>query len=82
MFLPVDQSEVKKAEEARREAFRNIETWALEIIPAEIRDDVQISSQEVQCGDPECSPIDTAITIQFPRYGGLSPSKVTYNIVQ
>ncbi len=68
MFLPGNQEEVRKDEEARREAFRNIEAWSLEIIPAEIRDDVQVSSQEVMCGDPECSPVDTAVTIQFSRY--------------
>jgi hypothetical protein len=67
MFLPGAEVEAKKAEEDRKAAFKNIETWALELMPAEVRDDANVSSQEVMCGDPECAPIDTAVTIQFAR---------------
>jgi hypothetical protein len=69
MFLPSSVSENQKKEEERRSAFRDIEGWSLEIIPQAIRDEAQVSIQEVQCGDPTCAPIDTAITIQFNRYG-------------
>eukprot|EP00934_Nitzschia_sp_Nitz4_P007080 Nitzschia sp. Nitz4//scaffold1_size375055//176227//176860//NITZ4_000270-RA/size375055-augustus-gene-0.674-mRNA-1//1//CDS//3329541027//7070//frame0 len=65
MFLPGNQEEKKREEEARKIAFRNIENWSLELIPEAIRKDATISVQEVQCGDPECAPIDTAVTIVF-----------------
>jgi hypothetical protein len=67
MFLPSSVSENQKKEEERRSAFKDIEGWSLEIIPQAIRDEAQVSIQEVQCGDPTCAPIDTAITIQFNR---------------
>jgi hypothetical protein len=69
MFLPDASSlnEKKIADERRKEAFRNIEKWSLELIPEAIRDAAVISAHEVVCGDPECSPIDTAISIVFQR---------------
>ena len=71
MFLPDNQTEKQQEAEERKTAFKNIETWSLEIIPAAIRDDATVSVQEVQCGDPQCAPIDTAVTIVFKRYEGL-----------
>lgn len=67
MFLPDNSAlnERKLAETRRKEAFRNIEKWSLELMPEAIRDDAFISSQEVVCGDPECSPIDTLVSIIF-----------------
>lgn len=70
MFLPKnesDTSDLRAAEAARREGYARIEAWALELIPSEIREGVTITVQEVQCGDPECAPIDTAVAIMFPR---------------
>jgi hypothetical protein len=68
MFLPTAVQENKKKEDDRKAAFKNIEQWSLELIPGTIRSEAQVSSQEVQCGDPMCAPIDTAVTIQFSRY--------------
>lgn len=68
MFLPGNIGAKDKEEEARKAAFKKIEAWSLEIIPSEIRDEAQVSVQEVQCGDPNCAPIDTAVTIVFNRY--------------
>ena len=69
MFLPNASAldEKKIAENRRKEAFRNIEKWSLEFVPESMRDDAVISSQEMVCGDPECSPIDTIISIVFQR---------------
>ncbi|KAL7476631.1 hypothetical protein ACHAW6_002480 [Cyclotella cf. meneghiniana] len=72
MFLPKNESDTSKlraAEAARREGYARIEAWALEAIPSEIRRGVTITVQEVQCGDPECAPIDTAVAIMFPSGG-------------
>ncbi|KAG7373007.1 hypothetical protein IV203_033731 [Nitzschia inconspicua] len=65
MFLPTAVEENKRKEADRKAAFKNIEGWCLQIIPETIRNDAQVSIQEVQCGDPMCAPIDTAVTIQF-----------------
>lgn len=70
MFLPQSEAanaEIRSAEQTRREAYSRIEIWVTEAIPAELRQGVTISVQEVQCGDPNCAPIDTAIAILFPR---------------
>jgi len=65
MFLP-DRNQ-QKEEKERREAFTQIEKWCLTLIPDQMRPQVSISVQEMQCGDPECSPVDTAITVLFER---------------
>ena len=70
MFLPqtdATAAEMQEAEKARREGYSRIEQWATAAIPAEIRQGVTVTVQEVQCGDPECAPIDTAVAIMFPR---------------
>ncbi|KAL7465479.1 hypothetical protein ACHAXS_005801 [Conticribra weissflogii] len=69
MFLPQNNADIRAAEQARREGYTRIEAWATEAIPAEIRRGVTITVQEVQCGDPECAPIDTAVAIMFPSGG-------------
>ena len=68
MFLPGNQAALQEEEKARKEGFKKIEAWSLELIPEEIRDAASVSVQEVQCGDPQCAPIDTAVTIVFQRY--------------
>ena len=70
MFLPenVVGPGASLAEKQRKEAFKNIEQWSMNIIPEPLRDDVTVSVQEIQCGDPQCSPVDTAISVVFNRY--------------
>ena len=41
----------------------------MERIPPECRSEAQVLVQEVQCGDPSCSPIDTGITVLFKSGG-------------
>lgn len=65
MFLP-DSTHGDDAEE-RKAACARVEEMCLNLVPQELREDVQISVQEVQCGDPNCAPIDTAITVIFNR---------------
>lgn len=67
MFLPNAEAlnEKKREDERRKQAFRNIEMWGLEMIPPAIREKAVISASEVQCGDPDCSPIDTNVCIMF-----------------
>ena len=68
MFLPDNLKNVNEeasAEARRKKAYAQIEEWSMELIPQSIRYVVQLSVQEVQCGDPDCSPIDTAVAILF-----------------
>ena len=68
MFLPENVATNDEKEKERRAAFQKIEAWSLEIIPPDIRNEASVSVQEVVCGDPECAPVDTAVTIDFARY--------------
>lgn len=68
MFLPENAAGADEAEKARKAAFKSIEQWSIQLIPEPLRKEVTVSIQEVQCGDPQCSPIDTAIAIVFNRY--------------
>jgi hypothetical protein len=65
MFLPGRSAEKEAAD--KKKLFQRIENWCLEIIPVTCKVGAEVSSQEVQCGDPECSPIDTVVTIFFER---------------
>ena len=70
MFLPqndITAAEMQVAEKARRDGYSRIEQWSNDAIPVNIRTGVVISVQEVECGDPNCAPIDTAVALLFPR---------------
>mmetsp|Transcript_23110 Transcript_23110/g.33818 ORF Transcript_23110/g.33818 Transcript_23110/m.33818 type:complete len:196 (+) Transcript_23110:118-705(+) len=72
MFLPSNlksQADDEAAEAERKKAYDRIEKWCLDIIPEDIRNQVQMSVQEIVCGDVDCSPIDTAIAILFDSGG-------------
>lgn len=66
MFLPGRSAEKEKEEQKRH--FSQVEEWSLQIIPAEFSQGTDVSVQEVQCGDPDCAPIDTLVTMFFARY--------------
>ena len=67
MFMPGQPAEDPRAVADRKAGMARVEEWSLMLIPPDIREGVIVTVQEVQCGDPECAPIDTAITIVFPR---------------
>ena len=67
MFLP-DRSLVDEKEK-RQKSYQQIEAYCSSLIESnEIKDACIISVQEVVCGDPQCAPIDTMITLSFPSY--------------
>jgi hypothetical protein len=67
MFLPGQSWEVDKAQ--RQEAYTQIEAWSQSLIASEaVRQACLITVQEVQCGDPQCAPIDTVVTFSFESY--------------
>lgn len=64
MFLPGRSVDQEKA--VRQAAYQKIEEWSKELIESEpVRQACIISVQEVQCGDPNCAPIDTVVTLTF-----------------
>jgi hypothetical protein len=64
MFLPGQSWEVEKAQ--RQAAYTQIEEWSQSLIASEpVRQACLITVQEVQCGDPQCAPIDTVVTFSF-----------------
>ena len=65
MFLPGRSTEQENA--TKKQAFRRIEQWCEAQLPAPTREGCMISVQEIQCGDPQCAPIDTAVTLVFQR---------------
>ena len=67
MFLP-DRS-IADEKEKRQQAYKQIEEYCTSLIESNsIKEACIISVQEVACGDPQCSPIDTMITLSFPSY--------------
>ena len=67
MFLP-DRSIVDEKEK-RQQLYKQIEEYCTSLIESnDVKESCIISVQEVVCGDPECAPIDTMITLSFPSY--------------
>jgi hypothetical protein len=67
MFMPGRNAEEER--QALQKEYRRVESICLELLPADptLREACTISVQEVQCGDPDCAPIDTIVTMMFPR---------------
>mmetsp|Transcript_15305 Transcript_15305/g.43130 ORF Transcript_15305/g.43130 Transcript_15305/m.43130 type:complete len:185 (-) Transcript_15305:131-685(-) len=65
MFDPNKVNDNKNKREDQKKAIQKLEDWSMNIIPTTIRDRASIVVQEVQCGDPNCAPIDTLISIAF-----------------
>jgi len=59
--------DTSKEKEEKQAVFRNVEQIAESLIEEKFRKDCHVSVQEIQCGDPQCSPIDTVVTIVFDR---------------
>ena len=70
MFDPEAAKKRKEGKRDKREAQHNIKQWVLEALSEAMRADVEtVSIREVQCGDPNCSPVDTTIQIIFKEAG-------------
>lgn len=70
MFDPAAQA-AKKAEAAKKKkAASAVKEKCYKIIPIELQEDLLIDVKEVICGDPECAPIDTVITMVWNNSQG------------
>uniref|UniRef100_A0A7S2CCF6 Uncharacterized protein n=1 Tax=Octactis speculum TaxID=3111310 RepID=A0A7S2CCF6_9STRA len=64
MFDPSAVARKSAIQTEKRKAQTNIKQWVVDFLPDETAKDVEtVTVQEVQCGDPNCAPIDTAITV-------------------
>jgi hypothetical protein len=64
MFLPGRDADKERA--ARKAVFAAIEEWCGTLLSdPKVRAACTVSVQEVQCGDPNCAPIDTLVTLTF-----------------
>jgi len=66
MFMPGRDSQKEQLQ--KQLTYKRVEDVATKCIPAAFRDAATVSVQEVQCGDPNCAPIDTVVTLLFERY--------------
>lgn len=66
MFLPgrsVEQENIDRKKHYKRVVDLMQETFESK----EIRDACTVTVQEVQCGDPNCAPIDTIVSLTFDK---------------
>ena len=54
-------------EKKKRAAIAQVKKWAESYIPAEVlqNHDCIVDVSEIQCGDPNCAPIDTVVRLLF-----------------
>ena len=54
-------------EKTKRAAIAQVKKWAESYIPAEVlqNHDCIVDVSEIQCGDPNCAPIDTVVRLLF-----------------
>lgn len=65
MFLPGRQQDQEKA--MKKAAYKSVEQWCEAQLAEAARSQCMVSVQEIHCGDPQCAPIDTAVTLVFQR---------------
>ncbi|EEH55485.1 uncharacterized protein MICPUCDRAFT_40998 [Micromonas pusilla CCMP1545] len=64
--------EAKEAEKKKRAAIARVKKWVEQHMPPEYLEDRKcvVDVSEVQCGDPNCAPIDTIVRLIFPNECG------------
>ena len=65
MFMPGRNIQQELAD--KQAHYRRLEGLVEELIPQHLQAACTIMVQEMQCGDPQCAPIDTVITLLFER---------------
>jgi hypothetical protein len=69
MFDPT-KSKAAQAEKAKKKKIlAELVNWATSVVPEVNREGLLVDVKEVQCGDPDCSPIDTIFTLVWKDGG-------------
>lgn len=69
MFDPSKASQAKLDALAKKRAQASVKEKCIQLVPMELQEGLLIDVKEVQCGDPNCSPIDTVITMVWAEGG-------------
>ncbi len=59
MFDPNSLAKMKSDAEIRKRALANLTEWSMELVPENLRKNLVLDVRDVQCGDPNCAPVDT-----------------------
>jgi hypothetical protein len=69
MFDPSNIERIKSEKQEKKRQSKAVKEMVLSLIPDEVKGTVNINVREIQCGDPNCSPIDTVITMVWESGG-------------
>eukprot|EP01039_Chlorochromonas_danica_P009818 gene9818-10860_t len=69
MFDPSKATRDKAAKAQKKKGIEDLKTWAMELVPEDLRAGLIIDVSEVVCGDPSCAPIDTFFTLVWETSG-------------
>lgn len=69
MFLPSQNQAEKQLKAKMRKACQQVQLWALELVPQDLREGLILDVKDVACGDPNCAPIDTVFTMVWEEGG-------------
>ena len=65
MFDPDFISKRKKEAVVRKTALAKLTKWSMELVPEDLRKGLVLDVRDVQCGDPNCAPVDTVFTLMW-----------------
>jgi hypothetical protein len=69
MFDP-NANKAEKAHKAKmKKACAKLQGWGMQCIPQSLQANIMIDVKDVQCGDPDCAPIDTVFTLVWSDGG-------------
>ena len=76
--LPTKENQ--DAEKLKRDSINKVKHWAELYIPAEVLQtrDCIVDVSEIQCGDPNCAPIDTVVRLLFKGNVGYAFSRFRF----
>jgi hypothetical protein len=69
MFNPAAREQAKAALVEKKRMAAQIKGWASALVPVELQEGLQLDVKEVECGDPNCAPIDTVFTLVWQAGG-------------
>ena len=69
MFDPSAKKAEKVLKAKRRKTCQQVQLWALDLVPQELREGLILDVKDVVCGDPSCAPVDTVFTMVWEEGG-------------
>mmetsp|Transcript_16796 Transcript_16796/g.28072 ORF Transcript_16796/g.28072 Transcript_16796/m.28072 type:complete len:195 (-) Transcript_16796:403-987(-) len=69
MFDPAKLDAQKSEKKIKKAATKQLKQWSMEIIPMDCSEGLMVDISEVVCGDPNCAPIDTVVSLVWESGG-------------